>query len=538
MLPVLIVVLLLLSAVGILGLSRVPRIRSYSRYVALLVVGIATVLVLALRWISPLTLVPSLWQPTLLLGSTLMLQHVVALHPLAFVLALATLSALLVEVWRTEETPSGLVAALLASLAVSFISLWAANPLTMIIAWASYDLLQAASYVAVGISGRMAMRRLIFGAIATLLLWGGSFLPGGEGGSGLWDLMAAGDRQLALWAAAGVLRLWLYPFHLSASDDIRFTPALSPLFLGPVIGWGFWLRLILVNGGTVPGGPWVSTLAAITFAVGCFMAWSCRSPRSTLQWVGTGVTGAVLLVAELAKTEAVSVVTIGSVMWSLGLLLLFVHDGLQKEAPWWGIPALIGALALLGIPCTMGFIYPAFLLGEIAKTASLMRGGMFFFANLWLVPALARWLLSPPAAELPNRRGWLVARGVGAGMPALLLLLAGLYPPLSIGKMDFLPLGALFAAPGLTGWLLWVVSLVGGGVLAWQDRNVRPILALVFNALYDLLRLDWFYDVLVGALRRGLSVIRAADEVVGGAGALLWSLLLFLLIVLFWGGSR
>lgn len=538
MLPVLIVILLLLSAVGTLGLSRVPRIRSYSRYVALLVVGIATGLVLALRWMSPLTLIPSLWQPTLLLGSTLMLQPVAALHPLAVVLALATLSVFLVEVWRTEETPAGLVATLLASLAASLISLWAANPLTMIIAWASYDLLQAVGYVAVGISGRMAMRRLVFGAVATLLLWGGLLLSGDGGGGGLWDLLIASDRQLALWAAAGVLRLWLYPFHLSASDDVHFTSALSPLFLGPVIGWGFWLRLILVNGGTLPGGPWVSTLAAVTFAVGCFMAWSCRSPRSILQWIGTGVTGAVLLVARVAGAEAGNVVTIGSVMWSLGLLLLFLHEGWQRKAPWWGIPALIGALALLGVPCTIGFVYPALLLGKIAETASLAWGGMFFFANLSLVPALARWLLSPPVAELPDRPGWLVARGVGLGVPGLVLLVAGLYPPLLIGKVDFLPLGVLFAMPGLTGWLLWIVSLVGGGVLAWQDKNVRPILELAFNALYDLLQLDWLYDVLVGALGRGLGVIRAADEVIGGAGALLWSLLLFLLIVLFWGGSR
>jgi hypothetical protein len=225
-------------------------------------------------------------------------------------------------------------------------------------------------------------------------------------------------------------------------------------------------------------------------------------------------------------------------MWALGLLLLFLHQGWQRKAPWWGIPALIGALALLGIPCTMGFIYPALLLGAIAQTASLVWGGMFFFATLSLVPALARWLLSPPEVELPDHRGWLVARGVGLGGPAVLLLLAGLYPPLLIGWMDFLPLGALLTMPGLMGWLLWIVSLVGGGVLAWQDRNVRPILGLVFNALYDLLRLDWLYDLLVGALGRGLGVIRAADEVIGGAGALLWSLLLFLLIVLFWGGSR
>jgi len=39
-----------------------------------------------------------------------------------------------------------------------------------------------------------------------------------------------------------------------------------------------------------------------------------------------------------------------------------------------------------------------------------------------------------------------------------------------------------------------------------------------------------------GALDRGLSMLRAAGEVVGGAGALLWSWLLFFLLLLVWGG--
>jgi hypothetical protein len=41
--------------------------------------------------------------------------------------------------------------------------------------------------------------------------------------------------------------------------------------------------------------------------------------------------------------------------------------------------------------------------------------------------------------------------------------------------------------------------------------------------------------VAVGALERGLGVLRGIDEVVGGAGALLWSLLIFFLLVLMLG---
>lgn len=82
---------------------------------------------------------------------------------------------------------------------------------------------------------------------------------------------------------------------------------------------------------------------------------------------------------------------------------------------------------------------------------------------------------------------------------------------------------------------MWALSLIGGGVLAWQENALRPKVELWLGTMHDLLRLEWLYDTVIGALNRGLDVIRAADEVVGGAGALLWSLLLFLLLVLMWG---
>jgi hypothetical protein len=116
-------------------------------------------------------------------------------------------------------------------------------------------------------------------------------------------------------------------------------------------------------------------------------------------------------------------------------------------------------------------------------------------------------------------------------------LVSGFYPPLLVAGTAVPSMGALFSAPGLAGWLVWVISLSVGGVLAWQDENMRQRMTLLLDALHDLLRLEWLYDTLVGALERGLSALRAVDEVVGGAGALLWSLLIFLLLLLIWSSQ-
>jgi len=535
LLPVLAIILPLLGASGALGLSLVPRARPYTRYIALMAVGLTTILILTFRWMEPRVMILSLWRPSLLFGAAPVLQSDATMQPLALALALVTCSAALIDLGRAAEPRPRLMATLLALLAAGFAALWSANILTMIISWAIYDLLQAAGHIAAGGSTRTAVRGLIMGSLATLLLWGGALLSDGGVSSELWPLMTLSGAQLALWVGVGVLRLWVYPFHLSAPDDF----SAAPLFLGPIVGWGLWLRLVSVNGGSLPGGTWVPIIAAINLALGSFLAWSCKSPRHVLRWVGMGVTGAVLLAAGVAGESAAIVIAAGGAAWALGVAVLFLKnglsDGLKRESSWWSIPSLIGALALLGVPLTLGFVTEATLLGGLTKGDHPGWGGAFFVGNLFLVPSLMRWLLFSSSSSLLNRRWLLVVRGVGLGLLALPLIVAGFHPSLFISGILAPSLGPLLSMPGLTGWLLWAVSLAGGGVLAWQERALRPKVELVLVMMHDLLRLEWLNDALVGALDRGLSVLRVADEVVGGAGALLWSWLLFLLLLLVWG---
>ena len=534
--PVLAIILPLLGAGGTLGLSLVPRARAHARYVALTAAGLTTILILRFTWTQPVTVVLSLWQPSLLFGAALTLQTNAIMQPLALVLALITCSAILVELGSTEEPRPRLAATLLALLSAGFVALWSANLLTMIISWALWDLLYAAGHIAAGGSGRTAIRGLILGCVATLVLWSGALLTGGGAGCDSWSLMALSGAQLTLWMVAGVLRLGMYPFHLSTCDGLHTAPSLAaPLLLGPVVGWGLVLRLVQANTGLFPGNPWAPIVAAVTLAMGGFLAWSCASPRRALTWIGMGINGAVLLAAGWAGENSAAVIVAGSVIWALGIAVLFMDDGLRREAPWWSIPALIGALALgsilvrIELSATWGN-------APLPVPASTQRlwWGAFFVGNLFLIPSLVRGLLPSPnrPTNQPTNRWSLVARGIGLGLPALLLIVAIVRPSLLIRSVPAPALGSPYAMPGLAGWLLWAVSLAGGGVLAWQERNLRPRIGLFLGATHDLLCLEWLYGAGAGALDRGLSVLRAADEVVGGAGALLWSWLLFLLILL------
>ena len=536
--PILIIIVPLLGVGGTLGLSRLPRVRSYTRYIALAAASLTTVLLLAFRWIEPGIVVPSLWQPSLLFGATLALQVGATVQPLALALALVTCCALLVDLGRSEAPSPRLMAILQALLAVGILTLWAANTLTTLISWAIYDLLQAAGHLASGNSTRTTIRSLVFGGLATFLFWSGTLVSGRGTGSELWSLMTPGGAQMALWAMAGFLRLWAYPFHLAVQENPGDVPPLAvPLSLGPMMGWGLWLRLALANGGSIPAGTWVPILGAVNLGFGGFLAWCCESPRRMLSWIGTAANGAILLSAGLAGDSAAGVVAAGSVAWAVGVGLISLGGGLRWNVPWQGIPSLVGALALLGLPLTLGFVTGANLVGGLAKGGSPGLGGAFFLGNVLLIPALMRWLLNTVVSSWPTHRGLAVARGVGLGLPTLLLIVAGLHPPLLVGHGLVPSLGQLLAMLNPVGWLLWMISLAGGSVLAWQDAVICPKIGLLLRAAHDLLSLEWLWGAVVGALDRGFGVLRVADEVVGGSGALLWSWLLFLLLLLVWGSG-
>lgn len=531
------ILLPLVGAVAVVGISLVPRLRIYTRYVALAVACCAGLLVLVAGWIDPAAGQPVSWRPSQLFGVDPLLRSDGVVRPLALAWTVAICGAGCVGLGRGSEGARPAVWAFwLALFASAIASLWAATPLTMIIAWACYDLLRTAGYVADGGSVRIAARGLVFGMLATLVLWLGALLSLEGGGSALWDLMDPGPAPLTLWMVAGLLRLCIFPFHLSMPDDLGEDPVEAAWLLAPVLGWGLYLRLASANGGELAGGPWVLTLAAVTVALGGFLAWSSGRGRS-LAWIGVGCTGGLLLGAGLAGEQSVAVIAAGAAAWVLSMTILHLTDGLRREKPWWSIPAAVAALALLGFPFTLGFSPQSVLLGGLVQASLPGWGVLFFIGTPFLVTAMVRLLLSPADSAMPERVWMLVLSGLGLGLPALLLLVAGFYPPLLEGASWPFSLAELFTAPGVGGWVLWAVALTGGGILVWQDANIRPRANLLLSAVHDLVRFEWVYEIGAGALDQGFVALRAADELVGGAGAILWSLVLFLLIVLVWSGG-
>jgi formate hydrogenlyase subunit 3/multisubunit Na+/H+ antiporter MnhD subunit len=425
----------------------------------------------------------------------------------------------------------------------------------MIISWALFDLFLMLGQIVAGGTGGGISRRLAFGAGSVLLLWAGVLAAGNGTGSVQWSLMPPGGPKMALWMVAGLLRIGAYPFHLSTATAVTSRSTLvATLLLSPVTGWALWIRLILVSGTVLAENAWVITLALLTIAVGGFVGWAVKSPREGRSWIGMGICGVVLLAVVLASLLArsqgagedtvLAILALGATSWILSVTMLFLGGGLdpgrasRREMLPRSIASVLGALSLIGVPPTLGFVAESPLLGGLNTAEQWSWRVGFFLGQLFLVMAVARWLFPPvPPQRSDADQGNLLgrmARDAGLILPALLLVALGVAPaPLLAGSFR-LSLRSMLSGPGLVGWLLWGGALLLGGVLAWQDATLRPRVSLWLDVLQDVVRLDWAFALLGGAFEQGLSVIRAVDDVLGGRGALLWSLIMFLLLILVW----
>lgn len=540
----------LIGAGGILLLSLLRAfrpvknaLRTYACYAALAAVILAAIGALIIERGLPLVFTLPAWRPAWLFDAVLTWRADTVMQPLVWALVIASLSTALVDLSSAKKSPPFLVAVSLLRLSSALMVLWATNPLTLLVSWVVYDFLKTVGYIAAGGSGQVAVRGLIFDSLATLLLWGGVLLSNDSAGGEQWSSMVLDDTQATVWMLAGLLRISIYPLHISMPDEFESPFAFSSfLFLTPILGWAFWTRLVLANGGTMPGETEVLTLAALSLALGGFMAWTARSIQGSHVWSGMGINGAILLTALLADGDTtLTIIAAGNIGWALAGTVFSLGDGLRLDAGLrpevaWSLPTLISALTLIGTPFTAGFLPVANLLQMLVVENRWPWIIAFFVGNLFLVSVLTRRLVSKSSRD-PGSSWWVyeIARGIGLGLPTLLLIVIGLYPGLILRNGAIPSLGALLAKPGLIGWLLWGISFLGGVIIAWQDKNIQSRIGLWLNALYDLLRLEWVYELLGGAFERGLEMLYTIDEVLGGAGALLWSWILFLIFLLAWG---
>ena len=536
-----ILALLVVGSVGILGLSLIPRLRVYITPVVSILLGIIFGLVLILRWVGTVDYVISVWRPTAMFRSILVLRVSDVSYPLSFSLILVSLSAVLVGLRDGVKGRAGQTIVFLLGLAWMLVSFWSANPLTLIVGWACFDIGNVVNMILANQVRKQVLHRWIFGTIATLLLWCGAILPGIGVQTSFWTLITPSQAQLVLWGLAGIFRVYAFPFHFSgiqARFEVKSNGVLA--LLSPIVGWGFWLHLLVTNDGFLPGSSWILILAVLTVAVGGLLAWAARSPEQSLGWLGIGFSGSILLAAAVAGVDALPISVVGSVVWVIGMAILFLGGGLEgQEKLWkrlvWASPVLVASLNLLGAPFTLGFYTQSIVFEGIVQERSVFLGIAFLVGYVFLIAALVRYVLQRPAVPKIERLWVRISYVVGIGALTLVLLGAMFFPSLLIPRGMLIPLGRLFSAPGVIGWVLFPISLVFGALLAWQDKHLRSKIALGLDMLYDFLRFEWLYNVLVGALGRGITLLREADEVIGGAGALLWSLLLLLLILLVWG---
>jgi formate hydrogenlyase subunit 3/multisubunit Na+/H+ antiporter MnhD subunit len=521
----------LASAVILLLMVLVRRLRPYTRFVAPAATGLTLLGVVATSLEPVRTLPLSLWRPSVFFGTFLALQPDGLIWPLAVAVSCAAASAALIQLSRRTQPHFVLIFSALGFLVATLGSLWAENLLTLLFFWGCFDAAWALGMMAVGASARRVALSIGTTLLATAALWAAAMLIQAGGGSLTWQLMKPDGLNRILLLAAGLLRLGLYPLHITLPVGIsRSAPMATHLFLGPVLGWALLLRLTAQGGVSLTEPTWLSSLGLTTLAVGGLLAWTRSVASEALLWSALSATGATLAAATFAGDAAAGVLAGGGTAWVLGVTLIALANGFDRSAPWWTIGPLLGGLALVGAPLTLGLMVNSYLIGDAPVAAAQQL--MILLGQALLVGGLARRVLRPPLPRGENQPLERVAGAIGLALPSLLLVTGGVIPARLFPSLDGSSLSQLLSAIALPRWGLWLVSVALGGGLFWLRARFRKQIEPASTLLFDLFSLDWALYTFIGGLDRATRFLRELAELIEGAGAVLWALSILLLALL------
>lgn len=496
------------GALILLLMACLPPLQPYRRYMLPLGAGLSFLGVLLAPWEDRQLLLISRWQPLSLFGTFPVLLADRTVWPLALAWAAAVVGSALVQMSRPHIPRPAVDSAVLGMLTFGLAALWGENLLTVLLAWAGFDLAWGIGMAAAGLPAERVAWGVGGGVGATVLLWLGALVLEQEGGSLSWPLMTTTDGGESVLLLAALVRMGIYPFHLIVPAEARRGyPMVVALLLEPLLAWGLLARMSAQVGIPVPDGPVLEALAVATFIVGGFLAWTVTDPDRRTVWVGMATAGSILW-AGIRAGNATAAWTAGGTAWILGLTLLYGGRGWQSAAPGWTVASIIGGLLLLAIPLFSG---------GVLSPPDVPGAVFFLLGQALLTAAVAKDVLRQATKEEPVGILFSIARAAGLAILGAVLILAwGAAPKV--------------AATG-GGWGAWAAGgLLGGGLVVLETRRWGSPRGL-FRAMGDALRWEWAGRLLIRSLGKMTDFLDAVADVAEGPGAVLWALATFLLIL-------
>jgi hypothetical protein len=410
---------------------------------------------------------------------------------------------------------------------LGLIAVWAGNPLSLLVAWCSLDILELIVEFA-QVSHSNLRERLV--AAFSARIAGTTAL--------ILAVVLASTQQIDLNFQN--IPAFINPILiLAAGLRLNVLPVLSPLLQEIPLrrGVGTALRMVpasaslvlLTRTAAIHTQPVVEVVFLILAALAAFY--------SALAWLNSTdeLSGRPFWMqgfAAMAVAAAVHGQPAASLAWGLALLLsggmLFLHSARNPRLDTIIYLGLIAACAAPMTPAWAGILIFDWRNDQSFIVLRVLASGLFFMALWLLLLGFVRHLIRPVEPETGIQPWiWLVY------IPGLLLLPA---VQLWLGWLSRPPL-ANFS--GITWWIGPLILLILAGSLIWRQRmqaivsiqsNLREGLAWGATFWGQVLSLTWLYRMLWSIYNRFGRLLRAVTRLLEGDGGLLWAILLLLLI--------